>query len=578
MHLMVKRKAIHTQWFLVGTALGGAAASALFVVGVGSALWWFWGVLTASLLFLLLLPKSSLESRPGADRRTTDTLLRQWRMPVALLGAACTAALGWLALQQEPLPLLDLRTGGLLAVLFSLLMIALVAYFQRLPLLSFPMLFLGVTFMYTASPLMLYQVEGADAFRYWRWIELDYVLAGIPLVMLAFVAFLLGALIVLPAATQSLALRPVGNTPPAVTAATNTTLRQIGFLCYGASMLVIILLSLQGGGLQLAIEGGYSSYAGARKAGELPLLLLTAFRFLPWSLLILTATSPHRRAYAQTWLCAIPALALMFLSGDRTAPLGLILVMSASSYLLGFPVDWKRTLVVVALVGLLVPLVVNLRQTPVREWSVDLMVKAVVNQVEGKRQYEYSPLSAPLIAMSTNYQTLMGTLMLTPAQEPYRYGADYLRSIAVAVPFATTLFAYVGVQVGAGKPSEWIKDFLDPDGIPGTGYLQLAEAYLQFGMFGVIALYAILGMALPYLWWSLQRRQVDTRQLALTLIVILALLTWVRNDSIGMGRTIAWGWLLVYGAPALSGYLRKTRAQAVNRPPMSGLVYQEMRR
>lgn len=538
---------------LASIALSLALLSAVFVVGVGNAGWWFAGTLITVVLLGFLIRRYQTED--GVTRSLTSPLQNLHRsvcLTILLLDLCCVVALAWLVLHRQPLPGADLSQAALVTVLFSLATIGLVLYFLRLSLLSFPILVLGTTFMYTASPLILFQSEGGEAFRYWRFIDIEHVLLGMPVVMLAFAAFLGGALASNLSRPQPTVI--VRNTW--LHSAHNESLRQVGLILYALSMLVVVWMSLRGSGLQLAFEGGYRSYAGARESGELPLLLISAFRLLGWVVLILAGTSQTRRRYQQTWLLSIPALILMLLSGDRTVPLALILLLGSSGYLLGLAVDWKRTLVVIALVALLVPTVVNLRQTPIREWSLELFTQAVLNQVEGSRQYEYSPLAAPLIAMGTNYQTLMGTLMLVPKQEPYRYGADYARAAAMILPFTASIYPYLGIRIDVGKPSEWVKNALDPDGEAGTGYLQMAEAYLQFGVWGVIVLYVLLGWFLPRLWWHSQEHPDDGHKLAVYLILMMGVVTWVRNDSIGVVRGLAWGWLIVYGGPLLLDKLR----------------------
>ncbi len=59
-------------------------------------------------------------------------------------------------------------------------------YVHRLPLLSFPSLFLAVTFLFTCSPLILYLLKGSDAFLFWEIVDTQGILKGMPVVMLAF--------------------------------------------------------------------------------------------------------------------------------------------------------------------------------------------------------------------------------------------------------------------------------------------------------------------------------------------------------------------------------------------------------
>jgi hypothetical protein len=322
-------------------------------------------------------------------------------------------------------------------------------------------------------------------------------------------------------------------------------------------MAAIIVLSVRGSGLSLAYQDGYRGFAGTRKAGDMPRLVVASLSwFLPWSLLILAATSQNRRSYIRTLLLALPALAFMFMSGDRAAPLGLILLLGASSHLLGFPINWKRSLMVLALVVLLVPTIVNLRSIPIKEWSVDVLIKAATNQVEGRR-YDQSPVLATLTSTSTSYQTLMGTVMFVPDFDPYRYGTDYLIGAVSAIPFAGTIFLPLGIDLSANDPSDWVKARLSPDALAGTGYLQVAEAYLEFGTIGIICLYLLLGVVLPRLWWYMQLEDLDARKLTFVLIIMIGLLTWVRNEAAVFLRTLLYAGMIAYGIPAFVDLLRR---------------------
>ena len=84
----------------------------------------------------------------------------------------------------------DLRSSALATVVFCLLVIVLRALRAAPAVLSFPSLLLVVTFMFTCSPLLLYQFQGAEAFRDWEWIDLRSTLVAMPVIALAFSSFL----------------------------------------------------------------------------------------------------------------------------------------------------------------------------------------------------------------------------------------------------------------------------------------------------------------------------------------------------------------------------------------------------
>jgi hypothetical protein len=435
--------------------------------------------------------------------------------------------------------------------LFSLTCIGLVWHLFRLPLLSFPILFLGVTFMYTSSPLILYQFEGLDAFAIWKQLHLESVMRGMPLVMLAFSSFLVGTLLAAKIGKR----QPEGAGD--IIHTSSGVLWKAGLILYLAVISVIVLFTLRGAALNLVIQSGYRGVSEARQAGEMAGLIGRALeRFLPWSLLIMTAASRDRRTYLYTLILALPAFGILFLMGDRWGLLTSMLLMASGSYLLGYRVDWKRSLAIILLVALLVPTMVNLRSIPTKEWSVDLLAQAATNQIEGKPQYGRSFVSATLASTAASYQVLMGTVMLVPDIQPHRYGVDYLRSLSVVLPFSHRLYSALGMDIGE-KPSHWFKAEYNPYMFVQLGYLQIAEAYLQFGALGVMGLFVILGMVLIRLWWSMQSNQVESRRLALVLIVTMEIIIWIRGDSTGLLRALVWGWLLVYGLTAVLGELHR---------------------
>lgn len=490
-----------------------------------------------------------------------DWINREYlRLTLAVLATPVTLALAWLVVRHGVLPFESVRSASLTTVIFCLLTIALVLYVHRLPLLSFPSLFLAVTFLFTCSPLILYLIEGGDAFRSWEIVDTLGILRGMPVVMLAFSSFLLGALL-LP--TQILALGPRTAASTAEGAADITprlrALRRVGFAMYAVSALLIAVSSLAGGTLSFAVEGGYTAYHEAKRSGAIPQVVgVFVAHLLPWSLLILTATSTDRRSRRQVVLLAIPFVLVMLGVGDRGGPIATMGVVASGLYLVGARIGLWRSLAVVALIAFLIPTILNLRQVPISEVSLSTIENAATNQVQAANTFGDDPLSGFLSSMSSVYQTLMETVVAVPRTEGYHLGGDYLASLTVAVPFRSIIFPFLGAEIDRLSPSEWILPLLHPGKNAGLGYLQLAEAYLQFGAIGVVGLYLIFGWGLTRLWRSMTSKVRDPRALAFALILVMEMLLWVRNSSSFGVRAVAWGWIIVYVIPAL--LTRKRRA------------------
>jgi hypothetical protein len=504
---------------------------------------------------------STLEGAGAAGARgpITGGPARDWidreylRLMLVLMVTPVTVGIAWLVVRHEGLPLDSVRAAALTTVVFCLIAIGAVLYVHRLPMLSFPSLFLAVTFLFTCSPLILYQFVGNDAFRTWEIVDIESILRGMPVVMLAFSSFLLGALL-LPTRIFAAARRTSGDA--AVSAEDLTprgrALRRVGFAVYGISILLVAASSLAGGTLSFALEGGYAAYHGAKRTGAIPQVVgVLVAHLLPWSLLILTATSRDRRSRRVVVLLAVPFILVMLAVGDRGGPIATMAVLTSGLYLVGARIGWRRSLVVVALIAFLIPTILNLRQVPISQWSGGTIANAATNQVQSTNTFGDSPFLGFLVSMSSPYQTLMETVHVVPDVEGYHHGGDYLGSLVVAVPFRSIIFPFFGAEIQRLPPSQWILLFLHPGRNAGPGYLQLAEAYLQFGAIGVVALYVIFGLGLTRLWRSMTSKAADPRVLAFALIVMMETLLWVRNSSTLAVRAVAWGWILVYVLPAL---------------------------
>ena len=471
------------------------------------------------------------------------------RILVALLVIPAMTWLAWLVAHREPLPTAHLGSAALATIVLCPLAIVTMAMVHRLPVVSFPVLLLAVTVLFTCSPFVLYLLQGESAFGGWEFVDIPSVMLGLPMVLLAFASFLLGSMLTRTSPPQ--ALRAAASTSSEGGAYLGT-LRSVGFVMYAFSALTIIAFTLTGGALSLAYQGGYQAFHGAKRGGQLSQLVgVSMSRLLPWSLLILVATSRDRRSRTMILLLAVPALGAMFASGDRSGPIPVIVLIASGMYLLGLRVDWKRSLAVGAFIIVIIPTILNLRTVPLSQWSPAVFARAATNQVEATPTFGQSFVGGFLVSLSASYQTLMGTIEAVPQREPYHFGGDYLSSLVVAAPFHGVFESLLGVRIREQAPSDWVLLVLHPGRTAGPGYLQLAEAYLEFGVVGIIGLYLFLGWGLTRLWRSAVAKIGDPRHLAFSLIVMSETLIWVRNSSSLLVRAVAWGGLLVYVAPAL---------------------------
>ena len=526
-------------------------------------------------------PEEDIRATRSVETTPTDLMTRFGRVPMkawidreyvrftlVLFALPPTLWLTWLVLHREPLPFADMGTAALVTVIYCGLVIVALLSAHGLPLLSFPSLFLGVTFLFTCSPLILYELQGTNAFRLWEWVDTPSVLVAMPVVMLAFSSFLVGALL-LP--TRVTNVRMVASGTGLTVEA--RVLRKVGFAIYVISVMLIVASTLTGNALTYAFEGGYGAYHGAKRAGQFTQFIgVSMAHLLPWSLLIMAATSRDRRSRVRVVLLSLPFLVIMLAVGDRGGPIATMAVITSGLYLVGARIGWLRSLVVVALIAFLIPTILNLRQLPISQLSRTAIANAATNQVEATHTFREGPIEGFLVSMSSSYQTLMATVMVVPQEEGFHYGSDYFSSLIVAVPFRSVLLSSLGDQIQRLPPSQWVLLVLHPGRNAGPGYLQVAEAYLEFGAIGVVGLYLILGWGLTRLWRLMSTRAADPRVLAFTLIVMMETLLWVRNSSSLLVRALAWGWLLVYVVPAMLA--RRKRSARPRRAERTAMLYQ----
>jgi hypothetical protein len=483
---------------------------------------------------------------------------------MAVLALMPTLWLGWLVYQGRSLPF-TMRSAALITVVFCLGASAAVLWLRRLPILSFPSLFLAVTFLFTCSPLLLFLMEGIPSFSAWEAVDLTGIARAMPVIMLAFSSFLLGALL-LPSRPEDAAGPVDVSTWPEPTSR-ERALRMVGFTLYGAAALAVVTSSiLHGTGpLSYAFGGGYSAYHGAKRSGQLSQFVgVSVAHLLPWALLILVATSRDHRARRLAVLMTLPFVLVMLAVGDRGGPIATIAIVGSGLYLVGGRINFWKSAALVAVIAFLIPTILNLRQLPISQWSPSAITSAAGNQVQATHTYGSGPIEGFLVSMSSVYQTLMATVDQVPDREPYHLGSDYAASLVVAVPFRSVLLPTLfGTEVNRLAPSDWALSLLHPGKNAGLGYLQVAEAYLEFGAVGVLILYLVLGWVLTSMWRAMRARASDALGLAFSLIVVMETMLWIRNSSSLFVRAVAWGFIVVYALPTLLARRRRPSTRAI---------------
>ena len=144
--------------------------------------------------------------------------------------------------------------------------------------------------------------------------------------------------------------------------------------------------------------------------------------------------------------------------------------------------------------------------------------------------------------------------------------------LVVALPFRS-IFRPLDIDLRDVPPSQWVLSYLLRGGrTAGPGYLQVAEAYLQFGAVGVLLLYVSWAGDSLACGGRCRPGRGMSRTVAFSLIVMSEMLIWVGNSSAIGGAGTRVGLVLRLRR---SGLARADRAshssESVGRAPLSGV-------
>jgi hypothetical protein len=480
-----------------------------------------------------------------------------WIFTTSILFSFITVYLAILVVREDALPFDDLTVMSIIAVSFALVCIGMTKAILDVPIYSFPMIFVGATFIYTLSGFILFPLDGWNAFRNFIVIDEAGIKQGLPIVMLAFSSFMLGTLALARKSQRVPADNPITNDTVAV-------LRRAGYLLYFFCMVLIGYATIQGAGINLSFEGGYQEFATYTTQNLFPYTMSATYAwFLPWAILIIIGTSLSRRQTLQALILALAGIAIYLLTGDRTIPTILLVLLIPARYLLRHPFSARQIGIFAVLLLVIVSAWDAIRIIPVRDWTRETLTRTIASESFGvassggseSTYLEYrTPFGWILSNVSNSYQTLMGAVRLVPDVEPFHYGRDYLRATLISIPFMLTRSS---LDLGEA-PTAWITYRLFPETRSGLGFLQVGEAYVNFGAMGVLGLYLFMGWFLARSWYALDTKATNPQLLSYYLILVSTILIWVRNDSGSIMRTVVWGWLIVYLIPFVITKIRKS--------------------
>jgi oligosaccharide repeat unit polymerase len=314
--------------------------------------------------------------------------------------------------------------------------------------------------------------------------------------------------------------------------------RVIGWGMLGISSVPVIAQLLQS--FQIVVKGGYASLyqqtanIGISASSE----ILTGF-FLPGILLLLVSSAGSKKYAimlgALVLIQSAPALVL----GRRYAAVGPVLafvwVWHRSRSRL--PIRWLAILGIIFIL-VISPIVTSTRNVAFFDRpSIDLLYDDYLSQ---------DNLAVSGIAdMGGSLRTVAYTVELVPLIRPYDYGVQYGYSLLTVFP---NLFWDIHPTVAHGIPAVWLVSTVDPAVAAaggGMGYSIIAEAYLNFGFWGVpIVLFLTGFLFVKLVTWAAWSN--DAARIALLGAYLPVFLLYARSDSTSIMRPLVWGLMIPY--------------------------------
>jgi oligosaccharide repeat unit polymerase len=151
-----------------------------------------------------------------------------------------------------------------------------------------------------------------------------------------------------------------------------------------------------------------------------------------------------------------------------------------------------------------------------------------------------SPLLAGLVEYGGTLKTVVASIYIMPRYHDFWEGGSYVHALSVVAPNVLETS-----RNSVGSPGSWISNTVfaseaDPHGRGGSIAM---EAYLNFGFWGGIFTFVILGFFVKFLYKSACQRP-NFVILVVYLSFMAALQLWVRNTSAYVFRPIVWSFVM----------------------------------
>jgi oligosaccharide repeat unit polymerase len=303
---------------------------------------------------------------------------------------------------------------------------------------------------------------------------------------------------------------------------------------------LIILLNLfffvvflaQTGGLSKILRLSYTDYWDFLTYED-PRFLFTFVQFMPVGLLLVYigfwSRKMARRNLIYLDISSILYIVWLILIGARGPAFLFAVAILYVRHLCHQRIS-NRTVIAAAVAFLFaIPIIASYRNLPTGERAAAL------------RHADFNPLSG-ILEMGVTYRTLYAFSELFGSQErPLMMGASYVKA-------GQHLLPNLGMRkdssqtAGYYRSTAWITDVIDPllasqnGGLGSTG---IGEPYANFGFFGVVLFFLVLGFAVSILEiYSLAARSIMST--AILAAIFIPVNWYVRDDIYGTSRPVVW--------------------------------------
>jgi len=367
----------------------------------------------------------------------------------------------------------------------------------------------------------------------------DLIIESLYLVTLGLASLHFGALIAIARGGANRSSRPLQTARHHMKA---TATLQVGVACLAFSVLPFLVVLRDA--LTIAMTQGYGGLFGREQSDLLPGPIQAMAGFVMPGTMFLVAGSKRKKAPVAIACSFILTYAgAMLTVGSRA---GAVASLVALAWLYERSIrQLPRAFILTASTVLLatLPVIAEIRNTPGALGDpVQVLSLALTYN---------SPFLAVLREMGGTIITVLHTISLFPSIRPFDLGTSYAYAISTLIP---NVGWQVHPAIAHGLLADWLIRTVDPTIARvggGLGYSFLAEAFANFGWYGLAPIIGSIGYLLTRLF-SWGTSDDDPAKLAFTATFLASFLVFARGESATVVRGLAWYALIPYLATSLT--------------------------